>query len=351
MSSWVARALILLLVMFVVVTGWALNKDPITTLAVELKTEVASIVVADPSASAFRLPHAVLEGEVACRHRVEVFPERGSKLTYSRFQRGELRIEIDGQSSIESATSAAKSAPRKREPLGASAAMTVNKGKCGGADLAGVRFPFQGVPKFGETQRRIGPTSDPDATLLLSGELYVYARAVPDILGMRLNAGPFRRDALYLAHQMSIPAGSVIQSAHSADGPQARWIGFADVSFRDDDPAGLQVFASTNTARMQIYLPVPNVISDKPSEPEEIALSLMARLAGDPNLQVVYGVILAFTVLMSTYAAYVGLHPTAEVKHDVIEDSRPELAGVDRSEPGLRRDTGRRRVRVHGRRG
>jgi hypothetical protein len=343
MPSWVSRALILLLVMFVVVTAWVLSKDPITTLAIELKTEVASIIVADPNASAFRLPHAVLEGEVACRHRVEVFPERGSKLTYSRFQRGELRIEIDGLSSIEFATSPTKSAPRKRASLGTSAEMTVNKGKCGGAELTGVRLPFQGIPKFGETQRRIGPTSDPEATLLLSGELSVYARAVP----LSLSAGPFRRDALYLAHQMSIPAGSVIQSARNTDGPQARWVGFADVSFRDDDPGALEVFAATNTARMQIHMPVPNVISDKPSEPEEIALSLMARLAGDPNLQVVYGVLLAFTVLISTYAAYVGLHPTPEAIHDAIKkDSSSELAGVHRGEPGLRRDTGRRRVRV-----
>ena len=96
---------------------------------------------------------------------------------------------------------------------------------------------------------------------------------------------------------------------------QAPWTGFADIGFRDEDAPGMSVRASANTARALVYLPGANVVAANPSLPEEIVLSLLARIVGDPNLQILYAMAAGFTVLVSTFAAFVGLHASKEQEH------------------------------------
>ncbi len=319
LSRWLTWSLVLLVAAFSATTWWFFSNEPLTTLALDVSTESVRFKVTESRASTLVLPRARAEGVAGCLQAIELVLDRGAVVSYRRVQRGLLEIQVEGGSTLRHGSK--EGTPGLR--FDRSIELQLGGKGCAALATDTVRLPITGTDVVvGESLRWMN-RSAPGAAMLLKGDLAIYARASADLFWVPLTWGPFQAHALYLATGMSVPAGSIIEIAPARGGGIARWSGFADVAFGDDDPPGMAARATAHTARAHIYLPGHNVVADKPSLPEEVALSLMARWVGDPNLQLAYGVVLGLTLILSTFAAVAALPFAAKEPHDQFAPSPP----------------------------
>lgn len=263
--------------------------EPDTMLSASLHTEVASIEVVNPPASAIALPAATLLPNEAgespvCLKRLLVEPAAGARVNYVRPRGGALTVEIDGPVQWGTASDAPKARRDGRTRFEVS-----KEGSCAAGER--VRLPIDGVAVFGEDQLEV-TSGDALRLALLSGRLALYGRS---IVGFDL--GPLKAKALYFAQEMPLPGGSRIAAARkgeghgaAADGP-SNWYGLADVDLGAQGPGAITVEASTNARLLELYPPAPfwSARGSHGSRPDVVSLSLVARLTGDPNLLWLYG--------------------------------------------------------------
>jgi len=318
---------------------------------------VVETEVVNAPASAFTLEIAELVDQKSCHRAILVRPELGSRVIYARPRGGDLFVTVLGPASWtdESLRSADRAVRTDELAFRVSDGRHSRSGNC----RAGVRvrLPIQGLATFGEDLREIRGV-DAEQLVLLSGKLMLYGRAIPRFL-LPLDSGPFRANALYLAQEISVPGGSRIASVASGRGGagsarsakvvgekrhkaetnrksvDARWYGFADVVFGDDggNVAAIVVEAATNAREVELYLPAPfdADASAEGNKPDVISLSLSARLAGDPNLLWLYGVVLLTVALLSIAEKFKKREPAKDATNTHSEGSKPANGVADRS--------------------
>lgn len=276
--------LVALAVATMVVSGVS---EPHTMVSATVVTEFARIHVVSPQDGAFRLAAASIDEQ--CVADVFVEPAAGTIVDLTRPGKDELVIDVVGRSAWHGKhhrDDARQTQPRHLK-------LVVGNGPDCPAGRS-VRLPVKGLVTFGVDLQEVPEDFALPQLALLSGELAVYGRSIVD-----LNFGPFQARTLYLSQILPIPPGSRIAAARhkrpSASGADAAqhpddgstpWYGFADVHFWDDGPPGLAIEASTNARYVELYPPAPFRVEGevRGDRPDVVALSLAARLTGDPNL-------------------------------------------------------------------
>lgn len=274
--------------------------EPSTVLSAVLRTEAVTLRVMQPSAARMLLPRARLPGTDECLEAVIVEPARGATVSYLRPRGEAMTVRVDGPlrwsaCRAEGGACAAADPPRESHDDARDLGFELSAAP-GCAAGARVRLPVHGLAVFGATPTQLhGPEALQLA--LLGGELVVHARAVRDLGGFPLPR-PFRPDALYQANEFTLPGRSILGDAALLGdatavpgAPDTYWFGFADADLGNGSEQSIVVSASANTGAVDVYLPNPHpdAAAGAPGRPERLSLSLLARLAGDPNLLILYG--------------------------------------------------------------
>jgi hypothetical protein len=303
--EWILPALLLAAVIGVVVVAVVVLTTPSTLVAATLRTERVQFRVTSAESARMAFSFARTSPDDACREKVLVQPGRGALVTYTRPARSALEVYIEGPVIVQvgNGTQTAQT----------NLTVTVSgSGDCAADAEAGQRLPIVGsAASFGGHPVPLRDAGDVPLRLL-SGQLTVYGRAVSDL-------GPFsiavsgRRHALYVAGEIAVPGGTVIEEPRTAtgelidSGQSAIWTGFADVDLGKEGSTGMTVEAATNAGSVALFLPAPKVAGDptRSGEPETVSLSHMARLAGDPHLLMLYGVLGVLAAVLGALAGAV----------------------------------------------
>lgn len=284
-----------------------LLQTPATLVALSVQAESLELRVRVPDAARFSLPEArPLEGgQVLAELLVE--PREGSVVAYSRPAREALVVSVQGPVHWSWAGPPDALGRPTRQQAGSAHGVsfqTPTEARPGRARH--VRLPVHGDrARFGEHALHMVEPGQHQLPIL-QGRLTVYARALSSLFGWPLPP-PFEPHALYVAGELPLPGGSVIEDGDAgraeapargrASGPV--WTGFAQVDLRDDGDGAMAVEAATNAASVQLYLPAPNLSAQRhPADPETVSLTLMARLTGDPNLLLLYGALAVLALLL-----------------------------------------------------
>jgi hypothetical protein len=287
--------------LIIAVIGFATNL-PSTTVSVALLTETLEMVTVNPRQGRILLEHARVN-DYGCVRNVVLSPGQGSRVYYSRPRHQALQIVISGDSLIEYTPAAQSNIKERRSERSTSIrAVIADAGteKCEENMPVGVRLPVHGLVRYGT---EFAPFSDATPSLqLLSGKVSVFSRATDSLVGIPLSVAPFVPNALYGTAPIEIPGGSVLEgadnSARGSTGDATPWYGFADVGFTTSDPGAIQVAASTNARRIKLHPPNPVANEERTGvQPDVIALSMVARLGGDPNLLWLYSVVACLAAL------------------------------------------------------
>lgn len=285
----------------------ALWQTPSTLVSASLHTESVRFRVTSLESARIAFPKGLLrlsKGNEICVENLLVEPALGASISYTRPSHQSLEVTVSGLVTL---TSDAKGKELPEKVRGVTIKV---HDAVGCADQPVQRLPVLGDQAiFGAHALEL--TSPHDASLrILSGRLTVYGRALSTVLGIPLSTSSGRNE-LYVAGEIPLPGGSVIEEPEVAKTPEsakrrsAMWSGFADVDFTNKGPAAISVEVSTNASVVSIFLPTPNLGRAAHSgDPETVSLSLMARLTGDPHLLLLYG-------LLGVLALLLGLAATA----------------------------------------
>jgi hypothetical protein len=282
-------------------------RRPNTLVAASLRTERVQLEVFDPEAARIVFLKAKRVGSAECLDNVQVDPPHGAEVVYQRPSGQPLTVTILGpRTTTRSGSPNLPVLDRQEVELTWTAELDQSPKSWKspsltlevGADTAclgtpTVRLPVQGKSvHFGAHARH--PVNARDVPLMmLGGQLNVFARAMPTLLGVPLPVGS--PNALYKAGELPLPGGSVIEEPQpeqdAAPRKSAVWSGYAEVDLDAKGLAAMSVEASTNASAVSVYLPTPNLSGAqvRTDAPETVSLSLLARLTGDPNLLLIYG--------------------------------------------------------------
>lgn len=256
--------------------------EPRTILSLEARTEIVSVKIANPNAAAFRLTNAQVEigrPQPLCLASVLVRPQANAVVTYARDGIGEFFVTVQGEYDVD--TPEGGLALTFDGPLRLFLAANAANCSSGPQELPANGILTVGAPAIEVTEAN-GQSLD-----LLSGKVSVFGRAVSSLFGaVPLSIRPFVPNALYFASDQPLIPGSMLFDAEDTNAPgPAFWRG--TVRFATDDSVpGLYVSASANAA--QVKLVAPTISGGGSSETDTVSLGLAARLAGDPNLRVLY---------------------------------------------------------------
>lgn len=280
LKSWVLGIAGLVALLCLLLAIYLLLQRPSTILSADVKTERLVLTVTHPPVAVVLLERALIDD--TCHKQVEISPAKDSSVIYTRRGSGPLIVDVRKVDAITASSEGG------RKPIDkASLKLRIEPEKrCG---LAVVRLPANGELRFGELFSSNARVEEPPS-LLLSAKLTTYARAV-QILGGWGYAG-----ALYQAHEIEVPSGSVLGSIRregseeaSRDARPPYWRGFVEVQMspKEDATAAMSVHAVTESDQVGLYLPVPfrEQGQIRPYENDRIFPTLMSRLASDPNLQ------------------------------------------------------------------
>lgn len=300
---WRRRQWALLAITLGVVAGLALasalGQTPSTLVAATLHTESLRFTVSSTESARIAFPAAWQPPEKqggkltpgTCLTRLLLEPERGAIVSYTRPAGQSLIVTVAGPVRLIHGERGRESGETRR-----SLSLEVRGDGDGGcARQSRQRLPVEGHHAvFGAHPLQL--TSADEAPMrLLGGRLTVYGRAISRVLNIPL-PGTSGRNALYVAGEVPLPGGAVIEEPETAAASgtarrmSAMWSGFADVDFGAEAPAAISVEAATNAGSVTVYLPTPNLGQQaRSNDPETVSLSLLARLSGDPHLLLVYG--------------------------------------------------------------
>jgi len=300
--------------------------NPSTLMSVDAYIETIDIEVTHPAGSVIYLENAYHERRRECVSNITVYPAKGAIVTYTRITNGPLYVSVRGEM-IESFeglnTSHSNSLSR----------FIIDNRSDDCKPNALVRLPANGVVSIGQEAIFGADTTSP---MFLEGTISVYNRSLSMLFGvLPLDWGPFEANALYLAEQFSVPSGSRLQYAKSVSGEEARWWGFVDVNFEQYASQSLQFRASSNALSIQLFAPAPsealkpNTRVSATENPELISMSFGSRLAGDPNLRWLYGIVvgIGFTVSLAGFF----LQQEGPRNHGRQKTSRPNRNKKSRS--------------------
>lgn len=286
----------------------ALSVPPPSTLAtLSARTEYLKYAPQNIDVATFALPiaHARAAGGVDhCLTDLEVSPRlmRGPvEIVLSRGPGGALTILVDGPVSWTASQASGSAAGLK---------LLLDPADKTCAPSQPVRLPISGKVRVGD---------DAGGDGLLSGQMDIYARAIRRLWFVPLWRGPFQPDAIYHAQTFDIPAGAAIIGAfEEGDAAPREWWGFANVAFSSEDmddldARGFEVRLATSARVIKLVPPSP---SDRGLAPDEVSVTGLARIAGDPNIQWLAGMLTLFLALTATLAQVLSLPRSLEPEAD-----------------------------------
>lgn len=292
--------------------------SPRTMISLKAETESLDFITTNSQASTLWFEKIFDKIENICLENLAVIVSNGTKINYSRQHREKLTVSIDGQMAITSG----QDQTGKRTEFVRLVADPLHK-TCPVDGI--IRLPIGGLLTVG-TDLSFPSQQGEASLLLLSGEVSVFGRATSSIFGViPLNWGPFEQDALYFVQKLDLPAGSKIQGVGITASNESRWWGYSDVDLRGESKS-INLNATTNAHALEVYTPAPywaSTAKDAPSRPDVVALSMSARLSGDPNMLWLYGLV----VLLSTIFGGIGaMLPLADSgKFGSHSDKRKEV--------------------------
>lgn len=154
------------------------------------------------------------------------------------------------------------------------------------------------IPLRGGIQ--IGREGDDNVSHFTKGKLTIFGRTGDSLLAWFFTSN--RNDGasiVYPAGEMDLPFGSRVASWNLGNqrvSSEQGWSGFVEVNL-DNPDEGLGFWFLTNSADIYIW---PSIARSQ--DPEKISLTLSARLAGDPFLQWLLGVLGASLILIGIMA-------------------------------------------------
>lgn len=301
-GSRIGTASVVLLAALVAIVLASLVAPGAAMVAVSADSEMVQVRVVDAESMRIALRGACRESvgfddePVQCFDAIMVEPRQGALVTYAQPRGGELTVAVEGGWALHRSDGGLVADATDDTLLLRVGTRRERSETDGGQRLI---LPVNGAVAVGSFLYR--PGDNRDIQLVLGGaRLLVFGRAMPRLFGLPLSRGPFRADALYLSQEITIPGGSMIGSAGAASDGRfaARWWGFADVSLGASG-APMKIEASTNTNGVELYTPAPfeSTRARGRASPDIIALSLGARLADDPNLRWLYGIVALIAVV------------------------------------------------------
>ena len=292
------QAGILITVLILVILVFVTLPKPSTMFVLSAQAESVDMRVVHVDAARLTLAAAMVEGKEECRKGVQVQVDGDGVVTYARQTNGPLYISIRGPFSwTDEDEGDHPGAPDTRFVIDP-ASVTCKPPRW-------IRLPANGRMTVG-----VEPSipASADDLVLLKGELQLLNRSVGELFGIDLDFGPFAANAMYVAGEIPIPFGSRIDNALNLQRRPAIWSGTVTV---DMEPAGepaMQVELATNAQSVNLWAPAifepaaTDWTSDETGPhpgllPDVISLSHGSRLASDPNLRWIYGLIAAFTAI------------------------------------------------------
>ena len=272
--------------------------EPETLVALSARTEIADLTPANEQSSAFVLHQFEMSvfraddwapPETVCKTSPTLIaPMANAKITLLE-DGGTLRLDVNGGAILTNSVEdiIIPENTKLRLQIGTNACPTMRR----------VRLPLYGRLTVGEDIQYAADT-DFDPKVLRSGELAVYGRSTGRFLGIPLQFGPFIPDVLYKVDDIELLPNSVIENArrtNSGDNYVAEWWGYADWT---KNSGVIELNVASNATEITIMNPALRALDQEGSAvSDRLSLSLFARLTGDPNLRMLYG-ILAFFLLV-----------------------------------------------------
>lgn len=255
---------------------------PTTLTSLSTRTETILIEIADSRDGAFKIGNA-RDADGMCFADAQIIPTVGASVYYTMERGGDLVVAVDGAHLLESSfrKNDEMSMTVVERPFSSWRLSTRDKG-C--SSDAVVRLPVNGHIEVGLPVTG-GHLADPPLPLL-EGEVVVHGRAIGALLFGRLpipdRALAVPAGSLFEAGRLTIPPGSSV-SSREASGQSAYWWGFVDA-----EPGvgrGMDVMVSSNAGQLALMPAAPDTTGTDSLSPETVSLTLMARLAGDPNIR------------------------------------------------------------------
>ena len=300
----------ILTALIIIAAYFALHSLPTSgsMFVVEVDTEVLDVKVFNPDNNRITLSRALNAETEYCIENIEVTPQEGATISYSRKLGGPLYLFVDKVQSLSSNLSTAK------DPLGSVRLVLDEDNKECLPDQA-IRLPTNGSIIIG-SESHSSPT---DETLVASAmDVKIYGRATDRIFGLiPLTWEPFRPGVLYLSEELTVPAGSRLSGARSDSGSVARWWGYVDVIFDGSIEKTMFASVATNAVTVDIFAAAPSgshsvsaSISEKSRNEvvnsDLLSVSLGTRLLKDPNMIWLYTLIALIGTVLGVYATIVG---------------------------------------------
>lgn len=264
---------------------------PNTFLSASLNAETLLQTVGEGRRVLLPLPRAVhinTDGVASCRTVTDpILVRSGSAVTYSAPIAGDLSITVSRGEQFDTYRVLSS-----RPSPGDSVEDAALRGAC--AWEGRMRLPIfgslvVGMPLIAETGDKL--------ELLLGGSLRIFGRSTETALGGLVPIGflssllSVEPGHLYEVQEVQLIPGSVLGPAIAEEdgsgAPEAVWRGFADVELATGGVTdkAMVIGASANAASLLLQAPVPNDRPNSAAHKDSLSLSLAARLAGDPAVQ------------------------------------------------------------------
>jgi len=266
-----------------------------SSIYVQLEAKANSITVEpfESMSAAFSIPSARLKNG-SCENEIHIFPKNSARVFYDLNREGDFFLSVIGEHMFES--SATEKTMRSSSTLILASSEDCERN-------SQLILPFAGKLSVGSLRQQ-QRTFVNDISYVMEADVTLYAKSISNLFGIiPLTIWPFSPNAMYEFGTLSVPFGSEIVGARLENSGFVDWDGYIIASQveRDETMAfetEMRVYA-TSRADMLIFKP-PFFESDdqlrigtlREEEFETVSFSLLGRLVSDPNIRVLFTLLL-----------------------------------------------------------
>lgn len=283
-------------------------------IAGEMRVDTLATTIQNASESEYLLPVALVStgyGQRSmCTEEIVIRPESGTTVFVTQELSGRLSIAFDGP--IHWST---LGQPATGNDVPPTFVLSPTAATCLWSEA--IRLPIAGTLDVG---LEVSGLQEPGTQVLAlhSAKLSIFGRAIDRIFGFvpveqiaRFVPLPLAANRLYPSGTFDVPAGSRLSAGDE------RWWGYLDA--RPESERGVTLMVNTAANSVDVFVPVPSNAGETAFEPEQVSLTLAARLAGDPNIVWLFGTFTAFAFFVGLILQFVplflrggttGEHPT-----------------------------------------
>lgn len=269
-------------------------------MVIEGRSEIVAMQVVDARRMDFAVANAsviVDDDEKGCVGSAVFQPAIGATVSFERPQRAPLIIHIDTPLDAGQGTLSVWQEGDSRDQPFESALIHLDPDdpECS-ADREHT-FMLAGLASIGSD---LGPALPNQPLLFLSGQVRTYGRAAAHVGLLPLDWGPMQPNALYLADEIPLPAGTriapvarvgedVTPATRSTGVHYAHAAGLLALDLSDGGDTGFAVSLTANAQAIDLYLPAPLWLADdqrgsSAGEPDRLYFSRGAHVLNDPNI-------------------------------------------------------------------